>query len=341
MSIGKTLGKVVGGVVGLAVVTGAGGYVWGKSAASARLSHKYETHRVDFPIPFPLSDEELAALKQERLGKDGVKAEDPLAGVDLAALAKERAIARGKHLVEHRYVCVECHGKNFGGGTMIDDPAMGRFFGVNLTLGKGSQTASYTPADWDRIVRHGVKPDGTPAVMPSADFFEVSDHELSDIVSYIRSLPPVDAEIARPVPGPVGTMLVATGKLMLSADLKKDHQAAHDKDGPPVAETVEFGKHLAQVCTGCHRPDLSGGKILAGPPSWPPAHNLTPGPDGLQGWTYDDFLRALREGKAKDGSPLKSPMSLMPKYASGWTDVELKALWAYVQSVPPQATPKE
>ena len=31
------------------------------------------------------------------------------------------------------------------------------------------------------------------------------------------------------------------------------------------------GKHLVQVCTGCHRSNLSGGPVPGGDPKWPPA----------------------------------------------------------------------
>ena len=68
---------------------------------------------------------------------------------------------------------------------MIDDPAIGRVRGPNLRPARGIARASYTMADWDRIVRHGVKPDGKPAIMPSDDFFKMSDAELSDIVAYV------------------------------------------------------------------------------------------------------------------------------------------------------------
>jgi len=71
---------------------------------------------------------------------------------------------------------------------------------------------------------------------------------------------------------------------------------------------------------------------VAGPPNWPPAANLTPA--GLTGWSYDDFVRAMREGVRKDGTPLREPMSVMPKFAKNMTDVEMQALWAYISTVP-------
>ncbi|MBS1150489.1 MAG: cytochrome c, class [Myxococcaceae bacterium] len=327
----KTVLKVFGGLVFLLVVAAGGAFAWGKSTAAGKLAAKVETHRVDFPIPFPLTEAELAELKAQQ---------PEAAEAELKKVALERAIARGKHLVDARYACSECHGKNFGGGVMVDAPPIGKILGVNLTSGKGGQIANYQPADWDRIVRHGVLPDGRPAAMPSLDFVAMTDRELSDIVAYLLSVPPVDAEIARPTLGPVGTMLIATGKLPLSANVITEHQAPHRIEPPAAAETTEFGKHLVGVCTGCHGADLSGGPVPGGDPSWPPALNLTPHADGLAGWSYEDFVRALKEGKRKNGAELRVPMSAMKAYAANITQTELKAMWAYLQTAPARPSPK-
>lgn len=331
----KRVLKLVGALVALVLLSGSGAFFWAKSAAKTRLAQHYETHRVDFPIPFPLTESELADLRAEKakaLPPGADPATDVLAGVDLKALALERAQERGKHLMEARYACVECHGHDLGGGTMIDDPAVGKVLGVNLTAGKGGVVAKYTSADWDRIVRHGVLPDGRPTPMPSVDFAAMSDQELSDIVAYIRSVPPVDREVQRPVLGPLGSVLMATGKINLTAETC-DHQKPHAAAPPTAAVSLEFGKHLVQVCAGCHGSNLAGGPIPGGPPDWPHAANLTP--VGLPGWTYDDFVRALREGKSKDGHTLRPPMAGMVTYAKNITETEFKAMWAYLQSVPP------
>lgn len=339
-------------VLVVVVLAAAGGFAWGTSAASARLEEKYETHRVDFPIPFPLSEAEIDALRSERAAAAApadpkaapadpkAAPADPLAGVDLAAIALERAIARGKHLIESRLACVECHGKDLGGGTMVDAPPIGQIYGVNITSGKGGVVAKYTAADWDRIVRHGVLPDGRPAAMPSADYFALADRELSDVVAFIKSVPPVDKDVPRPRLGPVGTMLMATREIRLSAEDLSDHRAAHRVEPPAAAVGPEFGRHLAQVCTGCHNPALTGGPIAGGDPSWPPAHNITLHADGIAGWTYQDFVGAMREGKRTDGTPLRPPMSGMAQYAAHLTETELKALWAYIETVPPAPSPE-
>lgn len=328
----------VGGLVGLLVVTGVGGYLWGSSTSEKKLSATYDVHRVDFPIPFPLTDAEVAELRATR-ASTAPKGQDPMAGVDLAAIANERAVARGKHLTDAFYVCAECHGTDFGGGVMVDDPAMGRLLGPNLTRGTGSRTLQYTAADWDRMVRHGVKPSGVSSPMPSRDFFSMSDRELSDIVSYIRSLPDVNKDVPAVTLGPVGKLLVATGQLQLSADIHPTkHVIDHAVLPPAAVADATFGKHLAQTCTGCHGATFAGGPIIGGPPDWPPAANLTP--TGLAGWTFEDFSRALKEGKSKNGVALREPMATMPKFAKNMTEVEMQALWAFISSLPPQAVVK-
>lgn len=329
----KRIGQVLGGLLGLLLLGAGGGLLWASSAAQARLGKHFETHTVDFPVPFPLSEAELAAAKA------GVP-EGEAAALDVTALARERAIARGKHLVESRYACAECHGDNFGGGVMVDAQPLGTFLGTNLTLGKGSRTASYTVADWDRMVRHGVRPDGAGSLMPSADFFEMSDQELSDIITLIRSKAPVDAEVPRPKLGPLGNVLTATGKMLVSAELKADHRGPHPALPPTEGDTVEFGKHLLRVCSGCHGENFAGGPIGGGDPQWPPAANLTPHPDGLEAWSYEDFVEALKKARRPDGTALRSPMKEMTSFAEASSETELKATWRALQALPPLPTPR-
>lgn len=315
--------KVLGILVLVVVLAAAVVYAWASRASAASLSRSIFTHTVDFPVPFPLSEEEIAG---GRLTTEEAERE---------ALA--RAIERGGHLVEARYACAECHGADFSGGVMADDPMLGSFLGPNITSGAGSRTLEYEPADWDRIVRHGIRRDGTPSTMPSQDFQLMSDRELSDIVTFIRSRPAVDNTVPPVRLGPLGKVLIATGNLPLSADLIPSHEAPHAPFPPPAEVSVEFGAHLAGICAGCHGDDFSGGPILGGDPAWGPARNLTPHEDGLAGWTYEQFVAALREGRRPDGTALVEPMTLMIPIALNMTDVEIRALWAYLQSLPPVA----
>jgi mono/diheme cytochrome c family protein len=218
---------------------------------------------------------------------------------------------------------------------MVDSFPIGHLLAPNLTLGTGSRTADFQPRDWDRIVRHGVLRDGHPAVMPSDDFQRMSDQELSDIVMYIRSLPPVNNTVPASTLGPLGKVLVATGQLKFSASVIPSHTSPHAVSPPAAAASAEFGKHLANVCSGCHGPDFSGGPIAGGDPAWPPARNLTPAATGLKGWTYDHFVTALTKSRRPNGAALRAPMSSMAAYGEQMTEIERQALWAYLQSLPP------
>ena len=260
--------KVVAAACVVAVLAGIGFFWWASSESNRMLSQTFQAHSVTFPVPFPLGTDGIA---------EGLTAQEGL------QLEMDRALERGRHLVEARYGCAECHGTDFGGGVMVDDPAIGTILGPNLTSGAGSRTVGYRNADWDRIVRHGLLQDGRPAAMPSQDFQLMSDRELSDIIVYLQAQPPVDNEVPPVSWGPLGKVLMATGKLPLSADLIGSHDAPHTAYPPEADVTVEFGAHLAGICTGCHRADLSGGPIAGGDPSWVPARNLTPHADGLAG----------------------------------------------------------
>jgi mono/diheme cytochrome c family protein len=318
----KTFLQIVAALVVILILLIAGVYIWAGIAANRRRSQTFQAHTVDFPVPFPLSEAEAAAVPE----------------ADRAEVALQRAIERGQHLVQARYACVECHGQNFGGGTMIDAFPMGTILGPNITTGRGSRATIYRAADWDHIVRHGILPDGRPAAMPSEDFQIMSDQELSDIVAFIRSVPAVDNEVPAPTFGPLGKMLIATGQMALSVERIREHETPHVVVPPAAGRPAEFGRHLAGICSGCHRENFAGGPIVGGDPSWVPARNLTPHAQGLLNWTYEQFAKAMRENKRPDGTPLQPPMSFVMPYANRMTEVELQAIWTYLRTVPPQPT---
>lgn len=337
--------KMAGVGIGVLALV-AGGVAFGMtSVRDTRLAAVFTVEDADFPVPFPLTDEEVDALRADKEAERAVAAGDDvdvdaepvdvLVGVDLNALALERARARGQHLVESRYICVECHGADFGGGTMIDDPGIGTILGPNLTAGEGGVVAGFAPSDWSRAVRHGVRGDGTPLIMPAEDFVGMSDQELSDIITYIQAQPAVDRSVPAVTWGPVGTALVATGTLPLAAEMFPDHDRAHEALPPPTGDTVAFGQHMSQVCTGCHNPRLSGGPRPGMPPDWAEPTNLTPHASGLAGWTFEEFDRALRTGVRKNGETVKVPMSMLLAYTPAMTETEVRALWTYLTSLEP------
>src|SRR4029079_1840934 len=91
-------------------------------------------------------------------------------------------------------------------------PGLGGYWAApNVTSGSGGLPRNFSAADWDRAVRHGVRHTGQSSSMPSIEFLNLSDHELSDIVAYGRSLPPVDRELKSIRIGPLFSFIVAFG----------------------------------------------------------------------------------------------------------------------------------
>jgi len=222
------------------------------------------------------------------------------------------------------------------GGVIMDDPAMGFFAGPNLTGGEGSPTAGFTDEDWVRAIRHGVGPNGKALrLMPSDEYYYLSDGDLGSLIAYLESLEPIDNNPGAIRPGPLGRALFAFGKLPNFLPAEHIPHDAPRPEAPPEGLTLEFGSYIAKGCTGCHGDQLAGGPIPGGAPSWPAAANLTPDKEtGLAGWTQDDFITALRTGIRPDGTEIDT---VMPWKAFGMMkDVELDALWLYVQSLEPR-----
>ena len=237
-------------------------------------------------------------------------------------------VVRGEHLATIRG-CVECHGSGLVGNTMLDQPAIGRMAGPNLTL--GGRGGEMDARDWERAVRHGVRRDGRPLLfMPSHEFTVLTDEDLGAIVAYARSVPAVRQTAPSTYAGPMLRTMYAAGQVELLPANEIDHARTHQ--ARMTAEpTVGYGKYLASGCIGCHGKGLSGGKIPGAPPEWGPAANITPA--GIGKWSATDFATALRTGRRPDGSPIDS--TLMPiKLLRHMDDVEVAALYAYLRTVP-------
>lgn len=243
-----------------------------------------------------------------------------------------QGIARGHYLYRSRG-CADCHGLDGGGREFINDGKGMRVRGPNIT--QGSPVARYTAQDWERIIRHGVRADGRAAlVMPSEDYNRLTNADLAALVGYVRTLESRSGgEVVMELPLPV-KVLYGLG-VIRDASEKIDHSLA---PAQPVAAAVnaQHGAYVANMCIGCHGPGLSGGTIPGGPPDWPPAANLTPGP-GSAMVRYPDanaFVTMLRAGKRPDGSTI----AVMPfESLRELNDTDAQALYAFLQTVPPRS----
>ena len=237
-------------------------------------------------------------------------------------------LAHGAHLFATRG-CADCHGSDARGRLVFEAGPVMKIIGANLTPGgvlKGVSADQIAAA-----IRHGVKPDGHPLVfMPSEDFAAMSDTDVAAIAAWLQSLPADGNDPGRSEVRPLGRVLYTLGKLPLLPAELIDH-APRARKAPAIAATAEYGQYIAEGCKGCHGARLSGQHVPGTPPDFPDSQNLTPA--ALGHWTAADFRRALREGKRPDGSAINT---FMPWQAySKMSDVEIDALWAYLQTLPP------
>lgn len=263
------------------------------------------------------------ALSERALGKTWTVQDPPLAQAVAGA-----SLEHGRHLFATRG-CSDCHGADGAGKLLVDAPNVIRIVPSNLT--RSVRDPAWTDDAFAAAIRHGVRPDGTPLmIMPTGDYTDLDDHDVASIIRYLRALPEVANGADRTQVRPLGRVLYLFGQLPLVPAERVDH-SPRERKAPPAAADAAYGRYIAQVCTGCHRSDFSGGLVLE--PGTPPSANLTPHASGLASWSEADFLHVMRTGQRPDGRELHR---MMPwRSYSRMQDVELRAIWAYLDTLPP------
>ena len=247
------------------------------------------------------------------------------------------SIALGKHRAEA--LCAGCHGTDLSGlDNWFNAPPLGVIDSANLTAGEGGVGAEFSDEDFVRAIRHGIDPAGKPIFMVAVtSTAHLSDEELAAIIAYLKTVPPVDHVTREKHFTPVGKILFALGVLpRLPAET-----VSHDihVEAPASGATPEFGEYLVNThdCRLCHGADLNGGPF-PDPTVKKISPNLTPGGE-VAFWTEEQFINTIRTGTTPGGYQLDP--KLMPwDYYKNFNDEELKAIYAYLQTVPkmPQYT---
>ena len=158
--------------------------------------------------------------------------------------------------------------------------------------------------------------------MPSEMLAGLSDQHLGMIIAYLRS----QAEGGEALPesryGPVARIMGMLfkrefGTLLAAEVIDHEHPVPI---GPP--DEAEFGRYLAQtVCTECHGSDLRG-----------TPDGTTPSLAMVFAYSREDFERLMREGKPLGDRELGLMAGVARSRFVRFTDDELTALHAYLQS---------
>jgi mono/diheme cytochrome c family protein len=126
------------------------------------------------------------------------------------------------------------------------------------------------------------------------------------------------------------------GLLQIAAELDDvlpaniiDHEAERPP-APAPGVTAEYGGYLANSCQICHEKNLAGANDPGG------GLNLTPA-GNLASWSEEEFIKTLRTGMTPEGKKLDSELMPWPSVGK-MTDDELKAIWMYLNTLPPVQT---
>ncbi len=265
--------------------------------------------------------------------------------------ATPQRLKRGEYLVEHVSLCYGCHtsfdakGKDMpqlleakGAGQVLTDESGFRVVAPNITPDPETGIGRWTDDELARAIREGIGRDGRTLfpMMPYQNFRHMSDEDLASVIVYLRAQPAAHNQLPPThVPFPVSRLINSVPQPVTTA-----------VSAPDPADPVTYGKYLVTAvgdCGGCHTPRDNHGQPIAGmylaggnifPESGHPvaSANITPDPSGIS--YYDDalFVQMMHTGSVK-GRKLNV---MMPTWAfSGLTDQDLKAIYAYLRTIPP------
>jgi mono/diheme cytochrome c family protein len=283
------------------------------------------------------------------------------------------AVARGEYLVNVVAVCIDCHTPRDAMGQLDEskflsgvecfvdadpaDPEVGCLSTRNLTNHE-TGLKNRTDQEIKDLFTKGERPDGKALhpFMPYWVLGNMSDEDADAIVAYLRTVPGVDHMLPdnQPPfePGAMPAPRFPEAKIPMPSDDYADKEAAMR------------GRYLAGnvgVCMECHTPRLmvDGMEIpdvdraFQGGAEFPAAllglpagvfpeviysSNITPHANGIDGWTLEDIVNALKKGEDADqmGAPLCPPMPAGPMGPfANLTDADAEDLAHYLLSIPP------
>lgn len=263
----------------------------------------------------------------------------------LAATKDPDRIARGGTIFHAS--CEACHRgpdqETAAGSQMFDVPGfLGTMYTANLTRHPTEGLGPRSDGEIARMVRYGVTHDGRLSIMPS---YGMSDDDLVAVLSFLRSEDPVLAPDPKPTKRPEVSLIGRMALKMVMPSTPPD-RPAQGIVAPEKAANAAYGKYLATKvydCAGCHTPGFkaktgdeddafSGGNTFKDAEGNDvTASNITFHENGIKGWSFEDFRRAVKDGVRNDGTAVSLPMLRVRA-----DDVELAAIYEFLKSVKPQ-----
>ncbi|MDZ4758433.1 MAG: c-type cytochrome [Bacteroidota bacterium] len=272
---------------------------------------------------------------------------------DIKASKDSAVIARGRYLAFGPAHCGTCHvpmekykdvenGEQIplSGGWELSIPP-GTFRAPNLTPDMETGIGKFSDGEIARALRHSVKHDGS-IMFPFMPFQDISDDDLTAIVSFLKSQPAVKNELKKSELTFLGKAIMAFGGITPTPPMGTPPKSV------VIDTSKEYGSYLANSvanCVGCHTErDLKTGKFtgrpFAGGLRLPPdpysegysfmTPNITPDKETsiMAAWDEQGFVDRFKTGgRIRKGSP-------MPWGAfSRMNEMDIRAIYRYIHTV--------
>jgi mono/diheme cytochrome c family protein len=270
--------------------------------------------------------------------------------------------ARGDYIANHVAVCIDCHSSRdwtrFSGPIKPGTEGMGgEVFDAKLGFPGTLRVPNITPAaigKWTdgelaRAFTSGVNAAGDPLfpLMPYKAYAHMCERDVQAVVAYVRTLAPVENQVPR-------SELDFPLNLIVRTIPGPPPPAA---PCPEPAVNADYGKYLVTMasCVECHTPAVKGeliaGREFGGGRDFPMptgillSANISPDPEtGIGKWTEEQFVARFKTYQGKTDMTVEGQAfnTIMPwiMYA-GMSDTDLRAIYAYLRTVPPIANKVE
>lgn len=211
--------------------------------------------------------------------------------------------------------CSGCHGANLQGKNVsADDPAYGDMNAPNLTLAM----ASYSDADFIRLMREGVPKDGREFwFMPVESFSHLSDADMTALLAHLRTFKPAGKQLPPIRKGKEFAEDIKRGFTNSTSQIARARAARPVDLGPSHAR----GRYIAETtCTACHNNQLQG------------YDGFTPNLDIAGSYSAEELTRLLTTGEGKVKKNLGLMTDVSRDHFSKFTPGERAAVVAYIKA---------
>jgi mono/diheme cytochrome c family protein len=268
---------------------------------------------------------------------------------DYRIVSTPERIARGKYLSDHVTGCTMCHTprdwtKFAGpfnteragvGGDRFELGSAGVLYSKNITP---AAIGSWTDGELRRAVLNGVSRDGTPLfpLMPYPHFGVMDEEDIQSILSYIRTLKPIEGAV------PARTLGFPLNLIVRTIPSRQEQQKR-----PHPSDKLAYGRYMLRsaLCADCHTPideqgtplpgmDFGGGMLITETGYRVHAANITPDADtGIGSWTEQQFIDKFKAFENTPSATLsdteRRQNTPMPWTAyAGMTREDLSAIYA-------------